>query len=110
MSGEFSFQQEVDAKGRPKSRVHGGIIKLTILLEDDDELLSWMFSEEALKDGKIVFMAGESKIQKTLDFQMAALISYVERFEDQAEVRVNISISTESLTIGGANFSNFWKG
>ena len=107
---DYTFTQEIDAKGRPKSRVRGGVFKLTIMLEDDAELLAWMFNVDSYKSGKIIYMAGESKIQKTLEFQQAALVSYREEFADKLAVRVTIEISAESMWIGGAHFSNYWVG
>jgi len=110
-SCEFSFSQDVDQRGLPVSAVRGGIIHLSYGSFDDPEILWWMISSEADKNGKIEFSSVESsKSFKTLEFTDARCINYRESFTRDKEIMVELVISARELSISGVNHSNSWSG
>jgi len=58
VSCDFTFHQQTDTNGMPVSRVTGGIINIGLKNENDFDILNWMFSPTAKKNGKIVFSSG----------------------------------------------------
>ena len=108
---EFEFTQNTDQRGLPISKVEGGKLNITIALENDAELLHWMFSEAADKNGKIIFIGKENgKALKTIEFWNGRLVHYHECFTDQAEVKVRIVISAKKISIAGETHENVWSG
>jgi len=111
LSCDFRFYQEIDKKGLPTSRVHGGIIDLSFISIEDNEITQWMISEDADKNGKIIFSGdNNTKPFKTIDFIDARLIQYQENFTDKSQMITTLSISTREITISGVRYSNVWLG
>lgn len=110
-SCDFSFSQEVDARGLPVSAVRGGIIHVSYASFDDPDIVAWMFRDEADKDGYIEFAGVESsKAFKKLEFKNARCISYRESFSRDHEMLVEISISSREIELSGMNHVNTWSG
>jgi hypothetical protein len=108
---DFRFFQDVDPKGLPTSKVHGGIIDLSYASIEDNEVLQWMVSEDADKNGKILFSGdNNTKSFKTLEFKDARLISYQESFSDQSQMITVLSISARQISISGIKMTNAWLG
>ena len=107
----FKFSQTTDQRGLPTSKVEGGKINVAIAVENDAELLHWMFTEAADKNGKIVFIGRENgKSLKTIEFWNGRLVKYYESFTDQSEVTVKITISSKKISIAGETHENIWSG
>ena len=108
---DFEFLQTTDQRGLPTSKVEGGKIKVSIAIENDAELLHWMFTEAADKNGKIIFIGKENgKSLKTIEFWNGRLIRYYESFKDRSEVIVRITISAKKISIAGEYHENVWSG
>lgn len=111
VSCQYSFFQNVDQKGLPTSKVHGGIIELSFVSIEDNEIIQWMISEDADKNGKISFSGDNStKPFKTLEFKDARLISYRESFTDQMQMTTALTISARQISISGVKHMNSWLG
>ena len=107
----FKFSQTTDQRGLPTSKVEGGKINVAIAVENDAELLHWMFTEAADKSGKIIFIGMDNgKSLKTIEFWNGRLISYFESFKDRGKVIVHISISAKKISIAGETHENVWMG
>ncbi len=107
----FKFSQTTDQRGLPTSKVEGGKINVTIAVENDAELLHWMFSEAADKNGKIVYVGMDNgKPLKTIEFWNGRLVKYFESFKDCSKVVVQISISAKKIAVAGASHENIWSG
>ncbi len=107
----FKFSQTTDQRGLPTSKVEGGKINVAIAVENDAELLHWMFTEAADKNGKIIFIGMDNgKSLKTIEFWDGRLIKYYESFKDCGKVIVHISISAKKISIAGASHENIWSG
>ncbi|MCK5281741.1 MAG: hypothetical protein KAK04_24485, partial [Cyclobacteriaceae bacterium] len=89
----------------------GGIIDLSFASLEDSEIIQWMISEDADKNGKITFSGdNNTKPFKTVEFKDARLIQYHESFKDQSQMVVTLSISAREISIAGVNYSNVWLG
>lgn len=107
----FKFSQTTDQRGLPTSKVEGGKINVTIAVENDAELLHWMFSEAADKNGKVVYVGMDNgKPLKTIEFWNGRLVKYYESFKDCSKVVVQISISAKKISVAGAFHENIWSG
>jgi hypothetical protein len=105
---DFSFSQGTDASGLPSSNVQGGFINLSIIIENDPEILWWMISD-ADKNGKIVFMGDDkSNPIKTLEFKDGRLVGYHESFSEVSEVTVTLTISAREISVSGVKYVNSW--
>ena len=108
---DFKFSQATDQRGLPTSKIEGGKLNVLIAVENDSELLHWMFTEAADKNGKIVYIGLENgKALKTIEFWDARLISYFERFTENGKVTIKIIISAKKMAIAGATHENVWSG
>jgi hypothetical protein len=108
LSCDFGFTQGTDASGLPSSNVQGGFINLTIITENDPEILYWMLSD-ADKNGKIVYMSDDkSNPVKSLEFKDGRLIRYHENFSEMTEVTVNLTITAREISISGVTHNNSW--
>lgn len=108
-SCNYSFSQDVDQRGLPKSEVKGGLINLVFSSIDDQEIMHWMISPNTDKSGKILFAGQEnSKVFKTLEFKDARCISYYESFVRDGAMVEEITISAREITISGVTLKNTW--
>ncbi|MGB8489515.1 MAG: type VI secretion system tube protein TssD [Bacteroidales bacterium] len=111
ISCDYSFSQSVDHKGLTSSKVRGGEINLSFVSIEDSEIIQWMISEEADRDGKILFVGdNNTKPFKTLEFKDARLISYTESFMDQSYMTTTLIISARQLILSGVKHTNAWLG
>jgi hypothetical protein len=110
LSCNYSFTQDIDQRGLPKSEVKGGVINLVFNSIDDQEIMQWMLSAKADKNGKITFAGVEEseKVFKTLEFKDARCISYHESFSRDSEMLEEITISAREVTISGVSHTNKW--
>lgn len=105
----YSFLQDIDQRGLPKSEVKGGVITLSFSSIDDQEIMHWMISSRADKNGKITFSGEETeKVFKTLEFKDARCISYHESFVRNSEMVEEIVISAREITVSGVTHTNTW--
>jgi hypothetical protein len=111
MSCDYHISQSIDNKGLANSIVQGGVINLSFISIDDNELIQWMISEEEDRDGKILFIGdSNSKPFRTLEFKDARLISYNESFSDQSYMITSLSISVRQFILQGIVHTNAWLG
>jgi len=108
---DYQFSQAIDSKGLTTSRVQGGIINLSFISIEDNEIIQWMISEDADKDGNITIVGdNNTKPFKTIEFKDARLISYNENFVDQSQMITSLTISARQITIAGVKHANAWLG
>jgi len=105
----YFFSQNIDQRGLPKSEVKGGLINLTFHSLDDQEIMHWMVSAKADKNGKIIFAGDENaKAFKTIEFKDARCVSYHESFIRDGSMTIDLTISARELTISGVTHKNIW--
>jgi hypothetical protein len=94
----YSFTQDIDQRGLPKTEVKGGVITLAFNSIDDQEIMHWMVSSKADKNGKITFSGEDTeKVFKTLEFKDARCIAYHESFVRDTEMVEEITISAREI-------------
>ncbi|WP_297086295.1 type VI secretion system tube protein TssD [uncultured Draconibacterium sp.] len=108
---DFEFLQSVDSTtGQISGRMKGGKINVLLDIENDGELLHWMFNN-VVKNGKIIFIGPpEGKSVKTIEFENAYLIYYKEVFKEVSSVTIRITISAQKMIIAGEQMENSWTG
>ena len=105
----YSFTQDIDQRGLPKTEVKGGVITLAFNSIDDQEIMHWMVSSKADKNGKITFSGEDTeKVFKTLEFKDARCIAYHEFFIRDREMVEEITISAREISISGVTHANIW--
>ncbi len=105
----YSFTQDIDQRGLPKTEVKGGVITLAFNSIDDQEIMHWMVSSKADKNGKITFSGEDTeKVFKTLEFKDARCIAYHESFVRDSEMVEEITISAREISISGVTHVNIW--
>ena len=109
LSCAYSFSQDIDPRGLPTSQVKGGVITLTFISIEDEEIMWWMMSPKADKNGKILFSGGEGKkVFKTLEFKDARCFYYHETFTRDVEMIEELKISAREISLSGATHTNTW--
>jgi hypothetical protein len=108
---DYQFTQDYDQNGLPRGKVLGGIVNISFESIEDNEIIQWMMSVDADKDGKISFWGdNNTKTFKTLEFHDARLVSYAETFSDQMQMVTALSFSAREIIISGVKHTNAWQG
>ena len=106
---DYSFSQDIDQRGLPKSQVKGGVITFSFSSIEDEEIMWWMVSPKADKNGKILFSGGDGeKVFKSLEFKDARCIYYRETFTRDIGMIEELSISAREISLSGATHTNTW--
>ena len=104
-SFNFSFSQSIDQTGQPQGRVLGGVIYLSIVNLNDDDIFHWMYSKDATKDGQIMIALGMDENSATwqyIKFKGATLVNYQETYSEGSDVIASLTLSCKQLDISGA--------
>lgn len=109
---EYSFNQGLDTREHPATRVHGGFIKLIIPTLPSRELADWGMKARRYHQGAIVvFGTGDIAIEKVL-FDRAACTHFDVVFceDGDAYIATTLHISAEKLHFGQSSieFTNNW--
>lgn len=108
----YSFSQEVNELGCPKSVIRPGFIELSIPGINDAEIVRWMISRNVRKKGKISFLGvnegGVQQETKKLEFEDAILVNYRETFTDQTDMVIYLTISARKIRISDETFESQW--
>jgi len=110
----ISFQQDVNAKGRPDGAPTGGIMNLTFAGAPDFYINEWMVRESLLRNGEIRFLTGEKKIVGgaglIIYFEDAYCVEYEKHIHTlKGGLFTSIKISPRRVKIGYEEFTNKWK-
>jgi hypothetical protein len=111
LSCHYSFNQSVDATGRPSSDVRGGTASVTIESTDDNTIYNWMTDPHGFKDGKITFFKRDQDSKmKELEFKQAACINYSEAFDANSSSPMSLAftLSAKEIVLGGDSHKNPW--
>ncbi|MFD2520227.1 type VI secretion system tube protein TssD [Emticicia soli] len=110
----FSFNQSIDEKGRPSSKVHGGTIRVTIVATDNTALVGWMLDPYKKDSGQIVYnRIDQESTLKEIKFEDAYCVEYTENFDarggdSNAAFTITLTISANKIVVGGASLDNKW--
>jgi len=111
LESDINFIQEFEMRtGAPSTRVDAGKLNLVIAVENDGELLHWMFRPSKTRNGKIVYSGKDNgKTIKTVEFKDAVLVKYHERFQEFEMTTISITITAKELKMVGATITNHWS-
>lgn len=107
----FRFSQETDATSRPSSIPHGGLIDVTIESTGNTDLFDWMISPTQTKSGLITFYRRDTMSKlKTLKFNDAHCINYVEEYNHNGEfpMQITLQLSAKELKLNDSTFKKNW--
>lgn len=111
LSVRYRLNRDIDQFGKPASDVRGGTVELEIESSSDTSFIEWMVSSKTRKKGKIIFEKTDEDAElKTLEFEDAYLVDYMESFGSQGSTGMveNFMISAKKIIIGGAEHENQW--
>ncbi len=109
ISCEYSFSQDVDARGMIMSKVRPGMINITIHGVEDSEIVQWMLGGNVRKKGKITYSGViDTGPQRSIEFEDALLVDYHESFSDQSDIIANLTISARIIVISGVTHESLW--
>jgi hypothetical protein len=116
----YSFNQSTGKDNDPTGIPRGGKIVVKVKAEDSGnvELLHWMTSKNMAKKGSLLFMTSKDidKKMKSIEFEDAYCVDFVEHWEDVPEGRRDVPVSHwEEITIacrkivnGPVTYQNEW--
>ncbi|WP_103070931.1 type VI secretion system tube protein TssD [Aquimarina sediminis] len=112
LSFNYQTKQEVDPTGRPSSVNRAGMGSFTLELSQDAGLFStWAFDSYLMKTVTVKYEKRDTKAtQRTITFENAYLVKYIEEFESTGGVpaKITCTISAQSLKAQDAEHVNDW--
>lgn len=113
-SFSYAFFRITEDNGRPAARVRKGEITITIASDDQhkEAIINWLAKPDQAKEGEVLIYQDDekTKVLKTIKFENAFVINYVEAFDEtnNLNTRETFTISSEKITIGSAKFDFKW--
>lgn len=108
---DFQFQQGIDQKNRPSTRVYSGKISLVLPQLPPQPILEWAMQPRKYNDGVIVLVDAENVPLEKIFFKNATCINISIDFTQQSTsyTTTSIIIQAEKLIVGnGTTFTNEW--
>jgi len=108
----FSFQQGVDNKGKATTRVHSGMIHLSLSQLPRKDLIEWGLEARKYHEGVIILLDHQNKPVEKIHFDNAACVTldldYTQRGDSYFFTKM--TIQAENITVGacGIDFTNEW--
>lgn len=110
----FSLKRSVDEKGRPTSKIYGGVIHVTIEPTEATFLVEFFLNNQTAPiDGEIIISnISQERNAKEITFRKGYIIDYTETIElgNTSSQIVSLVISAKTLRLGTAVHSNDWTG
>jgi hypothetical protein len=108
----MDINQAVDTLGRPASLTRGGKLTVEFNATANNVVAVWMANPAKKMDGSIVFkQMGVNLALKEIQFTNAYCVELTERFDGStstAQMVTIITISPETITVGGVLLDNRW--
>jgi len=108
----YTFNREVDPKGRPSAAVQGGTVQLQVESTEDTSILEAMLATNKGTKGTITFQKRDEKgaKMKALTVENAYIVQYAESLDSTGGNPMTISfvLSARKLSIGNAVHENDW--
>jgi hypothetical protein len=107
----YSFEREVDSKGRPSSNIYGGKVNITVESTTDISLIEKMSTQFKPNSGTITFKKGDEDAKmKELKWENGYIVGYKEGIVIVGDIPMatEFTISAQKLTIGEAIFEQNW--
>jgi len=107
----FALSRGMDDVGAPSTNVSAGEISLLVVIGEDNSLYEWMVDVFRRASGTIEFMRfDQESAEKTIEFDDAALMSYVESFSsnDSSSTSASLLISARIMKVEGITHEVKW--
>lgn len=109
---DYALHQETDVEGRPTAITRGGKINIKVksLNDGNTDFYAWACDPYISKSGSIEFEKRDGTNMKTLKFEDAYLVEYMEVYDSVNDMLQNevMTISAKKIDIGGAFHENTW--
>jgi len=113
LSVSYSFNRDVDHKGRPSSTVYGGTVSVSVESTEDSTILESMInSKHKPFSGEITFFKREEDgaTMKLVTFTDSYVIAYNESLDavGGSPMTISFTLSARELKVGNADHVNEW--
>jgi hypothetical protein len=108
---DYSFNRDVDLKGRPSSNVYGGSIFITVESTDDTTILAQMVNQFKPNTGTVTFFKGEEEAKmKELKWENGHIIDYNESLDvvGREPMKISFAVAAEKISVEGAEVDHKW--
>lgn len=107
----FSFQQQIDHKGKATTKALGGTLNVILAQLPPKEVIEWGIESRKYMGGTIVMLNGENIPAEKISFENAACVhlevNYIQDGDSYATTR--LVIQAEKVIVGnGIDFDNEW--
>lgn len=112
LNADFSFNRDVDSKGRPSSSVYGGTINVEVESTEDTSVVESMVNNQYKPISGVLLIKKSDEDAKMKEVQFED--GYIIRFEEGINIvgehamTYKFSISARSITIGNATNDQDW--
>lgn len=109
----YTFNRDIDTKGRPSSSIHGGTITVITEVSADTSIIELMIDRFKAIDGKIIFkQTDKDKVVKEIEFKNGYIIGYRETVDTKTPnfTEIEFTMSTQTMKIGNTKYVNEWPG
>ena len=112
MDCSFAFDQGIDERGKATTRVHGGIIQVTLSQLPPKPIIEWGLQSRKYNSGMIVLLDAENLPLEKVLFHNAACtdfgVNYTQKGDSYALTK--LTIHAETIVVGsGIDFMNEWS-
>ncbi len=112
LQADYSFNRDVDSKGRPSSSVYGGTINIEVESTEDSSVVEAMVNNQYKPISGILLIkkSDEDAKMKEIIFEDGYIIQYEEGINivGAHAMTYKFSISARSITIGNATNEQDW--
>jgi hypothetical protein len=107
----FSFDQAVDDKGKAATRVHSGVLQITLSQLPPLTVIEWALNSRKYTDGVIVMLDANNVPVEKIFFQNATCTSFKINYTQKGDsyCATRLIVQSERLIVGdGITFANEW--
>ncbi len=111
MRCHYNFHQPTDVKGRPKAGVRSGLIRITLLGDDNGALTNWAADPMKALKGHIVFKDINGGTLRTLYFEDTYCVDYAETHapgNTEAAYVFELGLTARRIAIDNTKHDNMW--
>ena len=107
---EYGFSQNYDASNKPSGLPAINLIHLEVRVTNETDLVDWMVTARAEKDGSIEIKMSESKTRK-IAFKRGFCVNYSERFDNHSDDSyiISMNILAKEISINTISYKAEWE-
>lgn len=107
---EYGFSQNYDASNKPSGLPSINLIHLVVRVTNETDLVDWMVTPRAEKDGSIEIDMDKSTKRKIV-FKRGFCVNYTERFDNYSEdsYLISMNILAKEISINAISYKAEWE-